>query len=313
MLVATAIATFIVLSLFSTVPALIELFQWNDNLIISKFIRSLVIVWSTALLIGIFAVPVSFPAILIAVPIMKNRLKVGQIKAAIWIGYGAVISTLYALLILFFLIDDIKILLVSVFGVFAPIGALSGYITWRRIKPSELLDDTKAMSCDDIKPPELLDNKEVISYNYNFTEAKVFITLHDMNVTGMIIPYPSGVFYSNRAGGQACCYPSIEGIFMPVSLKRTDIGCRCTLTDDLYSIYIGDWGYGTITAELADAYDAVFLKYEETKNFRVDRTKFDHSADAWLYITFHDLDEHLLKLNAPLPFGNKGILTWPNI
>lgn len=313
MLVAAAIATFIVLALFCTFPVLIELFQWNDNLTISKLIRSLIMGYGIALLAGIIAIPISFPTILITAPIMVNRLKMGQVTPIVLIGYGSIISALYAFLILFILIDDIKILLVSVFGVFAPIGALSGYITWRRIKPSELLDDTKAVSCDDIKPSELLDNKEVISYNYNFTEAKVLINLQMMNTIAMIIPYPSGVFYSNRAGGQACLYPSIESIVMPVSLENTDIGSRCALTDDICSIDVGGWGYGTITTELADAYDAVFLKYGETKNFRVDRTKLDHSAEAWLYITFHDLDTYILNLNTPLPFGKKGILTWPNI
>lgn len=131
--------------------------------------------------------------------------------------------------------------------------------------------------------------------------------------TGIIIPYPCGVFYGNQTGGVNCDHPEIEGVFLPFSTdpNEKEDHLACPLTRDLYSVFVPrGWG---LSEQLADQYDSIFKKYEITKSFRVDRDQLSNSNEAWLYITFSFSPyESFFRTNIPFPLDNKAILTWPN-
>lgn len=40
------------------------------------------------------------------------------------------------------------------------------------------------------------------------------------NFVGVIIPYKSGVAYTNQCGGTACVHPEKEGIYIPLSSTK---------------------------------------------------------------------------------------------
>ena len=47
-----------------------------------------------------------------------------------------------------------------------------------------------------------------------------FVHLYEHVGTGVIIEHPTGVTYSNQAGGTSCLQPSLEGAFVPI---RNDV------------------------------------------------------------------------------------------
>jgi len=59
-------------------------------------------------------------------------------------------------------------------------------------------------------------NADVIPLKLN-----MHVSLYDNSGTALVIPYTTGVTYSNQAGGHACLQPEIEGFLVPIA---NDVG-----------------------------------------------------------------------------------------
>lgn len=53
--------------------------------------------------------------------------------------------------------------------------------------------------------------------------SKPFVDLLNFDGLGLIIPFPSGVIYTNQVGGLGCLHPEIEGVFAPLSTGNKKI------------------------------------------------------------------------------------------
>ena len=47
--------------------------------------------------------------------------------------------------------------------------------------------------------------------------GKPAIDLFDAIGTGIIVKWPSGVCYTNQAGGNICLMPALEGVYVPIA------------------------------------------------------------------------------------------------
>jgi hypothetical protein len=123
--------------------------------------------------------------------------------------------------------------------------------------------------------------------------SKPVISLYGLEGLGLVVPYPSGVLYTNQTGGTTCAHPVEEGVFVP-------LGSECRLEEKLDRIFQHQFA-ARLTSADADALDAILHTPEEpfvvTPAFflEVDRTRLDDSMEAWLYVTITACpDEHMI-------------------
>ncbi len=121
---------------------------------------------------------------------------------------------------------------------------------------------------------------------------------------GVVICYPSGVFYSNQAAGFGCLHPEQEGVFCPLPVEpgRAELHA-------LSHHFKGPWS--SITQEDADVVDGI-LRRNGHQYMKVDRSRLSDSYEAWVDVLM--ADNAGSKLVEPFTgFGEcKGVLTWPN-
>ncbi len=167
---------------------------------------------------------------------------------------------------------------------------------------------------------------------------KPFVRLYDAVGVGVIVHFPSGVIYSNQAGGHSCLQPEIEGVYVPIINDVVD-------QEGMLNAYFtghkwnGACSNGIDTAD-ADFIDGVLNKSVFTSFIKVDRTKLAQSYEAWIFVklsdqpdspvttydsstgegktyynkTVHDSDYDISVTLYPLyGFGTTtGVLTWTN-
>lgn len=143
-------------------------------------------------------------------------------------------------------------------------------------------------------------------------KPKVLLYNHDG--LGLIIDFPSGVIYSNQAGGHACLQPEMEGIFAPLSNDAWPI----SPTDELVPYFTGDKYRGSGATSGIDEEDAAFIerilrKHRPNDDIKVDRTKLRESYEAWIHVEVLDngsgSNEEFPGFG---PYPRSAVLTWPN-
>jgi hypothetical protein len=149
------------------------------------------------------------------------------------------------------------------------------------------------------------------------------IVLYDIGEPMLIIEYPSGVTYSNQAGGVVCYQGAQEGVLCPL-----DLSPEATERIEEYPYPTGRQG---ITEAVADVIDAALSSGKATSFLRVDRTRLSEAWEAWVYVIIQspegddttllggelirdiseeDPPKHLGSIHG---FGStRGVLTWPN-
>lgn len=136
------------------------------------------------------------------------------------------------------------------------------------------------------------------------------ISLYDMpREIMLVIEHPSGVLYSNQAGGVVCAQPEIEGVLAPIDLGPENVERIMRL----------DYGAGSgLEVELADAIDEVLSSESGARYLRVDRARLEESMEAWVFVVASTPTDTVLQLEGPywgaaFGFGDaKGVLTWHN-
>lgn len=116
------------------------------------------------------------------------------------------------------------------------------------------------------------------------------ISLHDLVGLAVVADWPSGVIYTNQAGGVFCLQPKTEGVLVP-------LGDDDRLEGKL-DAFFANRPIRLKPAD-ADALDAMLRSAENplsTRTFflEVDRGKLEESMEAWLYVTIVACpDEHM--------------------
>ena len=149
----------------------------------------------------------------------------------------------------------------------------------------------------------------MINKSNDFQMNIPLIRLWNTGGIGLILLYPSGIWYTNQTGGYSCFHPEVEGIFVPL------VNEMYNQEKELYEHFTGPkwngWCSEKIDKETADFIDQCLKNSHTTHDLSVDREKLEMSHEAWVYVNIgQDLDE-----DFSLFYGfdtNQGILTWNN-
>lgn len=127
------------------------------------------------------------------------------------------------------------------------------------------------------------------------------IHLHEFDGVALIVKTPSGVRYTNQAGGYACSHPELEGVLVPVPLKvgRPEV-------DALQQHFHGSWH--ALQPNDADVIDGVLWRYD-LGFLSVDRDLLDQSYEAWVHVR---IDPAGARELFDAPDWRSAVLTWQN-
>ena len=118
---------------------------------------------------------------------------------------------------------------------------------------------------------------------------------------GLILPWASGVLFTNQTAGHACEHPKMEGVFVPLD----DGEGRPTRTA-LARHFQGSWI--SLTGEDADIIDRA-LRAGNLEFVCVDRSQLAFSKEAWVRVKLDLAAASDLVSNFSSP---DAILTWEN-
>jgi hypothetical protein len=133
---------------------------------------------------------------------------------------------------------------------------------------------------------------------------------------GAIISFPSGVHYSNQAGGTSCLHPTLEGVYVPLSNDYAiPTGPLLGPEKELFAYFEGPKHRGTGATGGLDEADAAFIesvlaRWRLSATLEVDRARLLESHEAWVWATV------IAETGSPFsglgPYPRPAILTWSN-
>jgi len=137
------------------------------------------------------------------------------------------------------------------------------------------------------------------------------ILLYDLIDTALIIPYKSGIVYSNQVGGTQCYLKSQEGLLIPyTSVNFADKELHSQLLKELFEN--SEYCAGGVSLEIARKLSDFFANYSMYSGFSIDYENIDNSYEAWVYVNVDlDVNEYLSTIIKGFSINN-AILTWPN-
>lgn len=139
---------------------------------------------------------------------------------------------------------------------------------------------------------------------------KPVIQLFYAGGVGLILPWNSGVVYSNQTGGHGCLHPETEGIYVPLFPEGSPV--EKALEDFFTGRKWQGWCCEGIDEETADAVDAFLAEVDRTQGMKVNRDYLEDSHEAWIHLTLPDV-----RQAPPFSLMNgfrtmNAILTWSN-
>ncbi len=156
--------------------------------------------------------------------------------------------------------------------------------------------------------------------NADDNTGKPCIRVYEHVGKGVIVEYPTGVIYSNQAGGTSCLQPELEGAFVPFGndLPRKPRDWKGA-EDELTAWFEGSRHRGTgatngLDAEDADFIDGVLERAEADQWIKVDRNLLRDSCEAWVWVTVlaDEGGPHVRICSGFAPYPRRGVLTWTN-
>lgn len=136
------------------------------------------------------------------------------------------------------------------------------------------------------------------------SETRPVINLYKYDGLGLILKYPSGVWYSNQVGGYACYHPEEEGVFVPLPIQ--------TGRPEIYALashFKGSWA--SLIEEDADEIDRILSRHG-LDWLHVDRDHLERSFEAWIHVII----DHAQQYRSSLLFygfsTTTGVLIWEN-
>ncbi len=146
--------------------------------------------------------------------------------------------------------------------------------------------------------------------------SKPLIRLWEESTLCLVIPWPSGVRYSNQTRGHRCWQEELEGVCVPVGESGRGATGYVTVQGSLETYFNFDIRYPgsgeALTPADADLIDKMFQEEGSAlKYLSVDRIRIAASYEAWVWVVVDTPDPFdLLEGFQPSPFS--AVLTWPN-
>ncbi len=142
----------------------------------------------------------------------------------------------------------------------------------------------------------------------------MIVRLYDHAGTALVVPHPSGIVYSNQAGGQACLQPQVEGFLVPIA---NDVGLaplygfRSPENDLLRYFKKLQWCGAPLTVRDAEEIEAIMHSLPLWAGLRVDRDRLSESIEAWVFVTITDCGTNPILVDG-IAYPVRAILTWTN-
>lgn len=147
---------------------------------------------------------------------------------------------------------------------------------------------------------------EVKERNLN---EKIIIDLGESIDLGLIIKYPSAIFYQNQTGGICCLYPEIEGVYVP--LQNDEFSSPGHDLSSYFGEKYGDSGaIKLLDSDDADFIDSLFKNWQ-LDFLVVDREKLKDSHEAWIHVKVLSEPEYS-QFTGLAPYPREGVVTWLN-
>ena len=144
-------------------------------------------------------------------------------------------------------------------------------------------------------------------------EARI-VELYDTVGTSLIIRYPTGIEYTNQAGGTSCLQPSTEGVLVPFGndygIDGKFISVELELAAYFESRYHGTGSTNGISDRDADAIDQMLKQFQLNTWITIDRDRLQSSFEAWINVSV--LSDHGFYCRGFGPYPRSGVLTWAN-
>jgi hypothetical protein len=137
--------------------------------------------------------------------------------------------------------------------------------------------------------------------------------------TGLIIKWPTGIFYSNQSGGTFCMAPEEEGFFVPIGNDADENNIFMSKEDELCDYFTGsdmplEGAIHGISDKNADDIDNILSSPVFLDRIKVDREKLKESHEAWVHVLIYknNTNEILSLFQGFDSFPLKGVLVWSN-
>lgn len=135
------------------------------------------------------------------------------------------------------------------------------------------------------------------------------ISVFDTVGFGLIIAYPTGVIITNQTGGFMCEHPEIEGVYLPLRTQTDEVSV-ISPANELNRYFVSRYAKQQgLDEEDIDFIHKVLKKYRLDEFISVDKTRANESHEAWIYVTIHNQNQHLL---SNFPENLTGVITWQN-
>ena len=142
----------------------------------------------------------------------------------------------------------------------------------------------------------------------------MIVRLYDHVGTALVIPHPTGIVYSNQAGGHACLQPQAEGCLAPIA---NDGGLAPEYSfrgpeNELFEYFasLGSCG-APLTETDAQQMEAIMRRPPLWSGFSVDRDRLADSVEAWVFVIIEETDPSPVLVEG-LKHPVHAILTWTN-
>ena len=142
----------------------------------------------------------------------------------------------------------------------------------------------------------------------------MIVRLYDHSGTALVVPHPTGIVYSNQAGGHACLQPELEGFCVPIG---NDVGLAPkhdfrSPENDLFKYFgkLNSCG-ASLTEADAQRIESIMHNLPLWGGFTVDRARLNDSVESWVFVTINGNE------NSPIPVDGitypvSAVLTWTN-
>lgn len=142
----------------------------------------------------------------------------------------------------------------------------------------------------------------------------MIVRLYDHAGTALIVPHPTGIIYTNQAGGHACLQPQVEGFVVPIA---NDVGLApehrfISPENQLFKYFnkLHSCGH-PLTERDAKAIESIFHQLPIWGGLSVDRSRLNESVESWVYVNVSAHEQGPLPVDG-LSFPLEAILTWTN-
>ena len=142
----------------------------------------------------------------------------------------------------------------------------------------------------------------------------MIVRLYDLAGTALVIPHPTGIVYSNQAGGHACLQPAAEGFLVPIA---NDVGLAPTHDfrspeNELFKYFSRLHSCGaSLTEADAQKIESIMHELPLWSGLSVDREQLKDSVEAWVFVIIAESEQKPILVDD-LNYPVKAILTWTN-